>query len=38
MSQGPLCPNMTQKDQKKVSQMANHNLPHAMCKLKPPNN
>ena len=26
MSQGPLCPNLTQKVQKEVSQMANHNL------------
>ena len=26
MSQGPLCPNLTKKFQKKVSQMANHNL------------
>ena len=26
MSQGPLCPNLTQKFQNKVSQMANHNL------------
>ena len=25
MSQGPLCPNLTQKVQKEVSQMANHN-------------
>ena len=35
MSQGPLCPNLTQKVQKEVSQMANRNLP---CKLKPPKN
>ena len=28
MSQGPLCPNLTQKVQKEVSQMANHNLPY----------
>ena len=28
MSQGPLCPNLTQKFQKKVSQMANRNLSH----------
>ena len=27
MSQGPLCPNLTQKVQKEVSQMANRNLP-----------
>ena len=27
MSQGPLCPNLTQKVQKIVSQMANRNLP-----------
>ena len=26
MSQGPLCPNMSQKVQKEVSQMANRNL------------
>ena len=26
MSQGPLCPNLTQKVQKEVSQMANRNL------------
>ena len=26
MSQGPLCPNLTQKVQKKVSEMANRNL------------
>ena len=30
MSQGPLCPNLSQKVQKEVSQMANHNLPHTM--------
>ena len=42
MSQGPLCPNLSQKVQKEVSQMANCNLPIAMlyrwfkCKLKPP--
>ena len=30
MSQGPLCPNLTQKVQKEVSQIANRNLPHAM--------
>ena len=30
MSQGPLCPNLTQKVQKEVSQMANRNLPHVM--------
>ena len=42
MSQGPLCPNLSQKVQKEVSQMANRNLPIAMlyrwfkCKLKPP--
>ena len=44
MSQGPLCPNLSQKVQKEVSQMANRNLLHAMlyrwfkCKLKPPKN
>ena len=27
MSQGPLCPNLTQKFQKEVSQIANCNLP-----------
>ena len=43
MSQCPLCPNLSQKVQKEVSQMANRNLPIAMlyrwfkCKLKPPN-
>ena len=26
MSQGPLCPNVTKKVQKEVSQIANHNL------------
>ena len=26
MSQGPLCPNLTKKFQKEVSQIANHNL------------
>ena len=26
MSQGPLCPNLTQKVQKEVSQIANRNL------------
>ena len=42
MSQGPLCPNLSQKVQKEVSQMANCNMPIAMlyrwfkCKLKPP--
>ena len=30
MSQGPLCPNLSQKVQKEVSQMANRNLPIAM--------
>ena len=30
MSQGPLCPNLSQKVQKEVSQMANHNLSCAM--------
>ena len=30
MSQGPLCPNLSQKVQKEVSKMANHNLPCAM--------
>ena len=44
MSQCPLCPNLSQKVQKEVSQMANCNLPIAMlyrwfkCKLKPPKN
>ena len=40
MSQGPLCPNLSQKVQKEVSQMANRNLSCAIrwfkCKLKPP--
>ena len=27
MSQGPLCPNLSQKVQKEVSQMANRNFP-----------
>ena len=27
MSQGPLCPNLTQKVQKEVPQMANRNFP-----------
>ena len=42
MSQGPLCPNLTKKVQKEVSQMANSKLSCAMlyrwfkCKLKPP--
>ena len=30
MSQGPLCPNLTQKVQKEVSQIANHNLSHVI--------
>ena len=30
MSQGPLCPNLTQKFQKEVSQMVNRNLPIGM--------
>ena len=30
MSQGPLCPNLTKKFQKKVSQMVNQNLPIGM--------
>ena len=30
MSQGPLCPNLTQKVQKEVSQIANRNLPCTM--------
>ena len=44
MSQGPLCPNLTKKVQKEVSQMANRELSCAMlyrwfkCKLKPPKN
>ena len=28
MSEGPLCPNLSQKVQVEVSQMANHNLSH----------
>ena len=44
MSQGPLYPNLSQKVQKEVSQMANCKLSCAMlyrwfkCKLKPPKN
>ena len=44
MSQGPLCPNLSQKVQKEVSQMANRNLSCTSairwfkCKLKPPKN
>ena len=30
MCQGLLCPNLSQKVQKEVSQMANRNLPHVM--------
>ena len=30
MSQGPLCPNLSQKVQKEVSQMANRNSLHVM--------
>ena len=30
MSQGPLCPNLTKKVQKEVSQMANHDLSYVM--------
>ena len=30
MSQGPLCPNLTQKFQKEVSQMSNRNFPIGM--------
>ena len=30
MSQGPLCPNLTKKVQKEVSQMANRNLSRVM--------
>ena len=30
MSQGPLCPNLTQKVQKEVSQMSNRNFPIGM--------
>ena len=30
MSQGPLCPNLTKKFQKEVSQMANQNFSRAM--------
>ena len=42
MSQGALCPNLSQKVQKEVSQMTNRKLSSAMlyrwfkCKLKPP--
>ena len=32
MSQGPLCPHLTKKVQKEVSQMANCNLSIAMLK------
>ena len=32
MSQGPLCPNLSKKVQKEVSQMANCNLPYVMLK------
>ena len=44
MPQGPLCPNLTQKVPKEVSQIANRNLPCVIsiswfkCKLKPPKN
>ena len=34
MSQGPLCPNLSQKVQKEVSQMANRNLPFNSIKKK----
>ena len=30
MSQGPMCPNLSQKVQKEESQKANRNLPRAM--------
>ena len=30
MSQGPLCPNLTQKFQKEVPQMSNRNFPIGM--------
>ena len=30
MSQGPLCPNLSQEVQKEVSKMANRNLPIGM--------
>ena len=30
MSQGPLCPNLTKKVQKEVSQIANRNFPIGM--------
>ena len=30
MSQGPLCPNLTKKVQKEVTEMAIHNLSRAM--------
>ena len=30
MSQGPLCPHLSQKVQKEVSQMANRNLSHVI--------
>ena len=44
MSQGPLCPNLTKKVQKEVSQIANRNLPRpillgglsGLSTLKPP--
>ena len=41
MSQGPLCPNLSQKVQKEVSQMANQfamrdAIRWFKCKLKPP--
>ena len=44
MSQGPLCPNLSQKVQKEVSQMANCKFAACdairwfKCKLKPPKN
>ena len=44
MSQGPLCPNLTKKVQKKVSQMAIHNfvmrdaIRWFKCELKPSKN
>ena len=34
MSQGPLCPNLTQKVQKEVSQIANRNLSSVILNLK----
>ena len=44
MSQGPLCPNLTKKVEKEVSQMANYNLSRVILlgglslHFKPPKN